>query len=125
MPGMYELPPLPLDGSSEEMADREPALRVRHAITNTNYYVRIYSPKGEQDKALLLRSVPLAKADLHWLKTATLGGVPLTGLTRKVLQRLNVMAVEPLRGPEPEGELRRARNATREIVDRDEDHDEF
>ena len=39
MPGMLELPPLPLDA----VTGREPALRLRHSITNTNYYVEIYA----------------------------------------------------------------------------------
>jgi A/G-specific adenine glycosylase len=39
MPGMLELPPLPLDA----VEGREPALRLRHSITNTNYYVQVYS----------------------------------------------------------------------------------
>lgn len=39
MPGMLELPPLPLDG----VGSREPVLRLRHAITNTNYYVQIFA----------------------------------------------------------------------------------
>ena len=39
MPGMLELPPLPL----EAVTGREPALRLRHSITNTNYYVEIFA----------------------------------------------------------------------------------
>jgi A/G-specific adenine glycosylase len=39
MAGMLELPPLPLDA----VHGREPVLRVRHAITNTNYYAQIFS----------------------------------------------------------------------------------
>ncbi len=39
MPGMLELPPLPL----QAVASREPALRLRHSITNTNFYVEIYA----------------------------------------------------------------------------------
>ncbi len=39
MPGMLELPPLPLDA----VAGREPVLRLRHAITNTNYYVELFA----------------------------------------------------------------------------------
>ena len=127
MPGMYELPPLPLDAASDEMTDREPVLRVRHAITNTNYYVRIYAPHGPTDRTLR-RAVPLAKTDLHWVKTSTLSGLPLTGLTRKVLQRLNVMAVQPLQEPglQVTGEPKLpARRTERTIVDQDEDHDLF
>jgi A/G-specific adenine glycosylase len=123
MPGMYELPPLPLDAGSDELNQREPLMRVRHAITNTNYYAKIYAPMGPSDQALR-RAVPLAKADLHWVNTSTLGGLPLTGLARKVLQRLDVMAVKPLRGPEAEVAPRlRARSAP--IIDHDEDHDSF
>jgi len=123
MPGMYELAPLPLDAGGDELSHREPLMRVRHAITNTNYYARIYAPMGPSDQALR-RAVPLAKADLHWVNTSTLGGVPLTGLARKVLQRLDVMAVKPLRGPEPDVAPRvRARSAP--VIDHDEDHDSF
>jgi A/G-specific adenine glycosylase len=48
MPLMLELPPLPVDVAE----DREPVLRLRHAITNTNYYVQVFSqavagPPGE------------------------------------------------------------------------------
>ncbi len=123
MPGMYELPPLPLDAGGDELSHREPLMRVRHAITNTNYYAKIYAPMGPSDQALR-RAVPLAKADLHWVNTSTLGGLPLTGLARKVLQRLDVMAVKPLRAPEAEAAPRvRARSAP--VIDQNEDHDSF
>ena len=125
MPGMYELPPLPLDAGSDELSRREPLLRVRHAITNTNYYARIYAPAGPGDQSLR-KAVPLAKADLHWVNTTALGGLPLTGLARKVLQRLDVMAVKPLRGPEPAVLSSPVNEATRTpVVDLDEDHDSF
>jgi A/G-specific adenine glycosylase len=39
MAGMFELPALPLSA----IEGREPVLRVRHAITNTNYYAQIFS----------------------------------------------------------------------------------
>jgi A/G-specific adenine glycosylase len=89
MPGMYELPPLPQDA----VQDREPMLRLRHAITNTNYYVQVYAASGPQDRGLR-RAIPAAKSDLHWVLTRRLGTMPLTGLTRKVLQRLDVMRVD-------------------------------
>jgi A/G-specific adenine glycosylase len=97
MPGMYELPPLPQDA----VEGREPLMRLRHSITNTNYYVQIYAARGPQDRGLR-RAVPAAKADLHWTRTSKLGSVPLTGLARKVLQRLDVMAVQPLQMPDEE-----------------------
>ena len=127
MAGMLELPPLPL----EAVLNREPVLRLRHAITNTNYYVQIYAanaPDGVSiddaaDTALssatelieetttydedlfvapgstalneksLLDEIPAASADLTWASTARLNQLPLTGLTRKTLQRLRVMAM--------------------------------
>ncbi|XWK54990.1 A/G-specific adenine glycosylase [Tunturiibacter gelidiferens] len=88
MPNMYELPPLPQDA----IQGREPMLRVRHSITTTNYYVQVYAASGPQDRGLR-RAVPAAKSDLHWVLTSRLNSKPLTGLTRKVLQRLDVMKV--------------------------------
>lgn len=128
MAGMYELPPLPLDGAAAKIAGREPLIRIRHAITNTNYYARIYAPKGSSDTALR-RSVPVAKADLHWVRTAALPQLPLTGLCRKVLQRLKVMAVRPLRNPKMDDEaaapIRPRPRSASQVIDRDEDHDSF
>ena len=92
MAGMYELPPLPMDA----VEGREPVLRVRHAITNTNYYVQVFVPSGRLDTALE-EAVPAAESDLQWVRTRNLAELPLTGLARKVLQRLRVMTV---RGPE-------------------------
>ena len=170
MPKMLELPPLPL----EAVEGREPVLRLRHAITNTNYYVQIFAesapgvaplalhiagedetenpaesrpappidlepdahhpandklvslaptaatPNGkvyEDDlfiadatdipgldadprltagEGVLLTQVPAAQSDLEWTPTARLTFLPLTGLTRKVLQRLGVMTLPRL-----------------------------
>jgi A/G-specific adenine glycosylase len=130
MPGMYELPPLPFDAADDAMTEREPVLRVRHAITNTSYYVRVYSPLGPGDK-VLRRAV--AKSDLQWVKTSTLAEVPLTGLAKKVLQRLQVMAVRPLRRADLEAETKpvepvrktRGRAVAAPVIDHDEDHDLF
>jgi A/G-specific adenine glycosylase len=97
MPGMYELPPLPLDA----VQGREPLLRLRHAITNTNYYVQIFAAHGPDDSGLR-RAIPASQTDLHWVLTKRLGSLPLTGLTRKALQRLDVMAVKlPILPAEP------------------------
>lgn len=95
MAGMYELPPLPQDAVQK----REPLLRLRHSITNTNYYVQIFAARGPKDRGLR-RAVPATRRDLHWVRTSRLAQEPLTGLARKVLQRLDVMAVKPLRLPE-------------------------
>jgi A/G-specific adenine glycosylase len=97
MPAMFELPPLPL----EAVEGREPVLRVRHAITNTNYYVQVYAarrnePQGPGGEAkpegrFLRRAIAKGYRDLHWVPVTRLAGIPITGLTRKILQRLHVM----------------------------------
>ena len=87
MAGMLELPALPIDAAGEA----EPMLRLRHSITNTNYYVRVFADTRE-----LRREMVAAEADLSWVRTNKLKDVPLTGLARKVLMRLGVMVVEGL-----------------------------
>ncbi len=86
MPGMYELPPLPEDAAE----GREPVLRVRHSITNTNYYVRVFGESGLGDMTLRA-AVPVVPEALVWVRQRRLPDLPLTGLTRKVLQRMGVM----------------------------------
>jgi A/G-specific adenine glycosylase len=94
MPAMFELPGLPL----EAVEGREPVLRVRHAITNTNYYVQVFAqPNGPGKKAKpearpLRSAVPKDGGEVHWANVLRLPGLPITGLARKILQRLNVMA---------------------------------
>ncbi len=92
MPGMAEMPPLPLDA----VQGREPILRLRHAITNTNYYVQVFSEGiklGGQSGASLLARVLATPAERSWVATNHLNQQPLTGVTRKTLQRLNLMSV--------------------------------
>jgi A/G-specific adenine glycosylase len=169
MPRMLELPPLPL----EAVENREPVLRLRHSITNTNYYVQIFAesapgvapaalhiagedeteppyeshpesrieldtnladikrlsiapagpstngskiyedddlynpdaadipgldadPRLTAPEGVLLAQVPASQSDLEWTATSRLAFLPLTGLTRKVLQRLGVMTLPRL-----------------------------
>jgi A/G-specific adenine glycosylase len=88
MPGMYELPPLPMDA----IAGREPLLRLRHAITNTNYYVEVFASGDSHDRTLR-DAVPASSDVLCWQPLPQLGALPLTGLARKVLMRVDLMAV--------------------------------
>ena len=85
MAGMLELPPVPLTA----VEGMEPMLRVRHSITNTNYYVQVFG-----DRTDLRGTLVVADEDLIWVRTSKLGEVPLTGLARKVLRRLGVIAVK-------------------------------
>lgn len=97
MAGMMELPALPA-GSTP---GREPVLRLRHAITNTNYYVQIFSEgtgslrnsSDDFEGSRLVEKVLAEKRDFHWVTTTKLAQQPLTGLARKALQRLNLMAL--------------------------------
>ena len=108
MAGMLELPPLPLDA----VESCEPVLRLRHAITTTNYYVRVYADPERATAAVsdeapaqrqrsqprsLLKQVPAAPANLEWIQTTKLAQVPLTGLARKILQRLAVMSLPQIK----------------------------
>jgi A/G-specific adenine glycosylase len=81
MAGMLELPQL--RGALEE----QPVLRVRHAITGTNYYVEVF---GIHQRRSVGRRA-LRKDGFEWVRTAELARHPITGLTRKVLQRMRLM----------------------------------
>jgi len=70
MPGMWELPQIPPRAEA-------PRLRLRHAITNTDYDVSVY----------LARSANGAQG--RWVRLAEVERLPLTGLTQKILRRLN------------------------------------
>ena len=107
MAGMMELPMLPLD----VVEGIEPVLRVRHSITSTNYYVEVYAEHAERrgkDAGQLRKSVPAARTMLQWGIGARLRELPLTGLARKVLMRMDLMAPT---GGETEDELIAARLA--------------
>ncbi len=82
MSGMLELPPLTLDA----VEGCEPLLKVKHAITNTNYEVEVF------EQASLRSEIVAAKSALVWVAMDTLYEVPLTGLARKVLKKVGVMS---------------------------------
>ena len=83
MPSMWELPAL------EEAPKSEPVLRIRHAITNTNFYVEVFAVPAEA----LLGGSKKRKLERHdWVVESKLLEIPLTGLARKILMRLDVMA---------------------------------
>ncbi|HYA95991.1 MAG TPA: A/G-specific adenine glycosylase [Terriglobales bacterium] len=72
MPGMWELPQMrPAAGA--------PALRLRHAITNTDYQVNVYRTRAANGAAG------------RWVRLAAVERLPLTGLTRKILRRANLI----------------------------------
>lgn len=81
MPGMWELPTI--STPPEKLA---PILRVRHAITNTNYYVSVYDVQADDMPAL-----PDSVLQ-DWVSSRELGEIPLTGLARKILMRVGIFA---------------------------------
>lgn len=85
MPGMWELPGL------REMEDREdePVLRIRHSITNTNYYVTVFA---FEDMPEIDSGPALNPHEKDWVPDRNLSEIPLTGLARKILMRLDVLA---------------------------------
>ncbi len=85
MPGMWELPLL----AAGCEAEREPVLRVRHSITNTNYYVAVFAIDAKDSLNFAHSEQPGGRQD--WVPGKKLSEIPLTGLARKVLMRLDIL----------------------------------
>jgi A/G-specific adenine glycosylase len=86
MPGMWELPEIEMLESDHERVE----VTLRHAITVTNYRVHVLR-FSEQEAGLRW---PSWKNPQQWTKSSELSTLPLTGLTRKVLRRLQIMPEE-------------------------------
>ena len=80
MPGLWELPALAV-GTGDDLEER---LRVRHAIMQVNYVVRVYAlpAEGLKGKAGGVR---------RWVVAADTSAMALTGLARKVLTRAGLL----------------------------------
>jgi A/G-specific adenine glycosylase len=72
MPGLWELPQARLSAGT-------PLLRLRHAITNTDYQVSVYPARTASARGG------------RWVKLAVVERLPLTGLTQKILRRANLI----------------------------------
>jgi A/G-specific adenine glycosylase len=86
MPGMWELPEVEMLESDHQRLE----ITLRHAITVTNYRVHVLR-FSEQEARLRW---PTQKNPQQWTKSSELSTLPLTGLTRKVLRRLQIMPEE-------------------------------
>jgi A/G-specific adenine glycosylase len=86
MPGMWELPEVAMLESDQGRVE----LTLRHAITVTNYQVRVLR-FAEQEAALRF---PSGQNLRKWTRSSELSTLPLTGLARKILQRLQIMTQE-------------------------------
>jgi A/G-specific adenine glycosylase len=76
MPGMWELPPIKIDGKTGGNSKSRLVLKLRHSITTTDYTVFVHATGGRT--AGRGRWVPLSSAKR----------LPLTGLARKIMERM-------------------------------------
>jgi A/G-specific adenine glycosylase len=76
MPAMWELPLV-----EPTSAKREPIIRLRHSITNTDYSVSVFSGNVKG----------LAFPHVRWVTLRAAEKLPLTGLARKILHRLKTL----------------------------------
>src|SRR3984957_1615465 len=83
MPGMWELPEVVMQPDDHHRVE----IALRHAITVTNYQVRVLRFSEREARNLW----PAARYPRQWAKSSELGSLPLTGLARKILQRLQIM----------------------------------
>ncbi|MBV9075043.1 MAG: A/G-specific adenine glycosylase [Acidobacteria bacterium] len=74
MPGMWELPPV------AARLRKKPLLTVKHSITQTDWTVRVFPAS---------QSASLRGG--RWIRLAEVSRQPLTGLTRKVLRKLELL----------------------------------
>ena len=72
MPGMWELPEMPVNGAHPEVT-----FRLRHSITVTDFTIEVSA--GEPPSGIRGR----------WIQRAHVEELPLTGLTKKILRRAN------------------------------------
>ncbi len=75
MPGMWELPHI---GKNGKCGPPEPLLRLRHAITVTDYEVHVLRSKARPRGTI-------------WIPLARVEQLPLTGLARKILRHANMI----------------------------------
>ncbi|SDF81618.1 A/G-specific adenine glycosylase [Terriglobus roseus] len=88
MANMLELPQLSMHKDTGALVLlEEPLLRVRHSIVGTNYYVEVVGMATRRDAG----KHALRGDAMEWVPATKLQEVPLTGLARKVLQRMKLM----------------------------------
>jgi A/G-specific adenine glycosylase len=85
MPGMWELPEVAMLPDDHDRIE----ITLRHAITVTNYRVCVLRFSEEEASGRWSSQ----EHPRQWAKSSELAGMPLTGLARKVLQRLQIMPI--------------------------------
>ena len=86
MPGMWELPEVAMLDTDDERVE----ITLRHSITITNYQVRVLR-FAEHEAS---HRFPSGKNPRQWTTSSELNTLPLTGLARKVLRRLQIIPKE-------------------------------
>jgi len=86
MPGLWELPAL----REAEVPDLRVRLKVKHAIMQVQYTVRVRAVAEEDLDALAIPA-----GDRAWVRVCELEAMALTGLARKVLLRSNLPELAP------------------------------
>jgi A/G-specific adenine glycosylase len=85
MPGMWELPEVTMQPDDQQRVE----MALRHAITVTNYRVQVLRFSEHEAR----NRWPAQRHLRQWAKSSELGSLPLTGLARKILQRLQIMPI--------------------------------
>jgi len=83
MPGMWELPEVAMQENDQERVE----ITLRHAITVTNYRVQVLGFSEQEAK----RRCAGREYPRKWANSSELSSLPLTGLARKILRRLQIM----------------------------------
>jgi A/G-specific adenine glycosylase len=84
MPGMWQLPVL----CETEVPEAELRLEVRHAIMQVNYRVKVRAVSEANVAELAVQG-----GERRWVRRKELNALPLTGLARKVLAKMQLLAV--------------------------------
>jgi A/G-specific adenine glycosylase len=74
MPGMWELPAI-----DSSVQSREPLFTVRHSVTVTDYLVKVVAQSG------------LEAVKGQWIKKSRVNKLPITGLTKKILRKAQII----------------------------------
>ena len=82
MPGLWELPTL----HTPEVPDEDQLLAVRHSIMQVNYNVQVRSATAKT-----VRAHTVEGGERHWIPLTQAASLPLTGLARKILKRLELL----------------------------------
>jgi len=86
---MWELPQY-----NGRVAKSAPSVRLRHSITNTDFEILAClerEKEPEQSKPKVEAGPETEQSSAKWVNIRRLNSLPLTGLTRKILQRFSLL----------------------------------